>query len=549
MNKKQSVWKITLLISFFISIFANFSFWQHMFKLIHIKQEPLLLLSFFIILIALINLLLTLFSFRPVLKVILILFLLSTASSAYFMDNYSIMIDDDMVRNVLASNYSEASELFSPKLLITLLLLGILPAVWILKLKFDYQPFFKGLLQKVMIVGICSAIIATTIYSNFQEISFFSRNNKELRHLINPINTIFSLKSVISKNIRARGLAVKAIENDAHKQIPNTTKNKPSLIIIVLGETARAMNFSLNGYQRETNPLLSKQDIINFSNVSSCGTATAVSVPCLLSKFSRTDFSYQKGREFQNLLDVSSHANYNVLWRDNNTGCQGMCDRIAYEDLAHQNNPEFCNDDNCVDDILLHDLQSIVNRTKNQPKKDQLIILHQKGNHGPTYQRRYPQTFNIFKPVCKTNQLRSCSQEEIINAYDNAILYTDYFLDKTIKFLKKNAKNYHTAMVYISDHGESLGENNIYLHGLPYMIAPEQQKKVPFIIWLSNSYQQTYGINNSCLANQSNNTLSHDNFFSSMLGLLAIKTNVYNKKLDIFSSCKASSVVQNFTTP
>jgi lipid A ethanolaminephosphotransferase len=226
-----------------------------------------------------------------------------------------------------------------------------------------------------------------------------------------------------------------------------------------------------------------------------------------------------------------------VLWRDNNTGCQGSCERIRYEDLAHHDNPEYCDDGNCIDEILLHNLQWVVDQVDSENDQDQLIILHQKGNHGPTYHRRYPKEFEVFKPVCNTNQLRSCTQEEIVNAYDNAILYSDYFLDKTIAFLKQNADHYNTAMVYISDHGESLGENNIYLHGLPYMIAPKEQKKVPFILWLSDHYQQTYGINTVCLANKSDKALSHDNFFSSMLGLLAIETAVHDSKLDIFEFC------------
>ncbi len=539
MNKTLSVWKITLIISVFISIFANFSFWQNMLGRLSITEEPLLLLSFFIILVALINLLLTLFSFKPFFKITIVILLIATASAAYFMDNYAVMIDDDMIRNVLGTDVNETMELFSSRFVIVLLWLGILPALWVLKVKVDYPPFFKGLLQKIIIILLCSAVIVITLYSNFQEISFFSRNNRELRHLINPTNIILSLKSVISKNIRARRSVVKPIENDAHKLSYTEKANKPSLVIIVLGETARAMNFSLNGYARETNPLLAKRNIINFSNVSSCGTATAVSVPCLFSKFTRAEFNYQKGREFHNLLDVASHADYNVLWRDNNTGCQGNCERIEYEDLAYSKHPKYCDSSNCIDEILLDDLQQVVDKRQKNSKNDQLIILHQKGNHGPTYHRRYPIAFEVFKPACKTNQLRSCSQKEIVNAYDNAILYTDYFLDKTIEFLKKNVADYNTAMVYISDHGESLGENNIYLHGLPYLIAPQQQKKVPFILWLSEGYQHSYGINTTCLAKKSSDELSHDNFFSSMLSLLSIKTYVYNKKLDVFSTCKS----------
>jgi len=449
------------------------------------------------------------------------------------MDNYAVMIDKGMIRNTLATNFHEAGELFSFKLLLTVFLLGVLPSWLIFKTKINYQPFLRGLLQKTIISVVCLSLIVGTLYSNYQELSFFGRNNRELRHLINPTNYILSLKSIIKTRIGEGKITVKPIEDDAKKRLDVRQKKKPSLIILVLGETARSMNFSLNGYKRNTNPLLSKQNIINFSDVSSCGTATAVSVPCMFSKFSRTDFSHSKGRQYENLLDVANHAGYQVLWRDNNTGCQGTCERINYENLANNKTKAFCEKGNCFDEVLLEDLHKLVSKKKG----DQLIVLHQKGNHGPTYNRRYPKSFEVYKPTCKTNQLRNCSQEEIVNAYDNAILYTDYFISQTINLLKEVSNKYDTAMVYISDHGESLGENNLYLHGLPYIIAPEYQKKVPFLLWLSDDYQQTHKLSQSCLNQKSNQKLSHDNFFSSMLGLMAIQTKVRDTTLDIISSC------------
>ncbi len=541
MKSPFPLWKITLLTSLFITIFGNFSFWGQLLERASFKSDPFLFISFFIIIFMLINLLLTLLSFKPIFKSITIILLLASAAAAYFMDNYAVMIDKGMVRNVLGTDTHEAKELFSIRLLITMLLLGVLPAWLIFKTKINYsQSLLKGLFKKMLISLACVGIITTTLFANYQELSFFGRENRELRHLINPVNYISSIRSVFNQKFEERNIIVKAIEDDA-TQNPNLShERKPSLVILVLGETARAMNFSLNGYKRDTNPLLAKQDIINFNDVSSCGTATAVSVPCMFSKFSRSDFNHSKGTHYENLLDVVKHSGYQVMWRDNNTGCQGICKRVSYEDLAHKELPEFCKDGNCIDDILLDNLQSVVNKENG----DKLIILHQKGNHGPTYHLRYPEEFEVFKPACKTNQLRSCSQQEVVNAYDNAILYSDYFLSKTIDFLKQNADDYNTAMVYISDHGESLGENNLYLHGLPYIIAPEQQKKVPFILWLSNNYQQSYAIDKSCIAKNSTQKLSHDNLFSSMLGLLGIQTQVYNDGLDIFSSCHKTQLAK-----
>ncbi len=539
MKKLIPIWKITLFISLFITLFGNFSFWKNLNSRVSFLEDPVLSISFFIIILIITNLLLTLFSFKSIFKITAILVLISSSFAAYFMDSYAVMIDKGMIKNVLLSDFNEASELFSIELLITVLLMGVIPSWLLFKVRIDYQTVLKGLFQKTIITVISLIIITTTLYSSYQDLSFFGRNNRELRHLINPTNYIFSLKSVISNSFKETNIVVKPIEKDAKMSLLSVNR-KPSLVILVLGETARAMNLSLNGYSRNTNPLLSKQRIINFNDVSSCGTATAVSVPCMFSKFPRTDFSESKGKQFENLLDVVKHAGYQVLWRDNNTGCQGNCERIEYEDLAHKEIVKFCSGGNCVDEILLDDLQTIVD-SKNG---DRLIILHQKGNHGPTYHRRYPKEFEVFKPVCKTNQLRSCSQQEVLNAYDNAILYSDYFLSKTIDFLKTNSQKYNTAMVYISDHGESLGENNLYLHGLPYMIAPKEQKKVPLIVWLSKSYQQVHGIDKSCVAKKSSSKLSHDNLFSSVLGMLSVQTEVLDSELDIFSSCKRSFLVK-----
>ena len=233
-----------------------------------------------------------------------------------------------------------------------------------------------------------------------------------------------------------------------------------------------------------------------------------------------------------------------MQWIDNNTGCQGVCNRIPYESLANSKDPKYCAKGNCYDEILLDGLQARIDKSFDENKKDKLIVLHLNGNHGPTYHKRYPKEFRKFTPACETNQLINCTQKEVVNAYDNAILYTDYLLAKTLEVLKSNSADYNTSMLYISDHGESLGENNLYLHGLPYLVAPDYQKKVPKLLWLSDGYQQSYGLDKSCLSQKSDEQYSHDNFFHSMLGLLSIQTGVYNSELDIFSSCQLTKIVK-----
>ena len=544
MKIQLPVWKITLLISLLIAVFGNFTFWGSIFKRVSFTEEPLIAIGLFIVLVSLVNLLLTFVSFKPIFKIIASIILIASASAAYFMDNYAVMIDKEMIRNVFATDFQEANELISFKLMITLLFMAGIPIYLLFKTEVMYKPILQGLLHKVLVSVISFTILIGTLYANYQQLSFFARENRVVKNYINPTNYIFSLKSLAVKHFTEGEVIVKAIENDAKKLKPLFHNNKPALTILVLGETARAMNFSLNGYSRNTNPLMSQEDIINFKDVTSCGTATAVSVPCMFSKFDREDFSHSKGKRNENLLDVAVNANYDVQWIDNNTGCQGVCNRIPYVSLANSKDLKYCANGNCYDEILLDGLQARIDKSFDKNKKDKLIVLHLNGNHGPTYHKRYPQEFRKFTPACETNQLINCTQEEVVNAYDNAILYTDYLLAKTLEVLKSNSTDYNTSMLYISDHGESLGENNLYLHGLPYVVAPDYQKKVPKMLWLSDGYQQSYGLDKSCLSQKSDKQYSHDNFFHSMLGLLSIETGVYNSELDIFSSCQQSKLVK-----
>ena len=545
MKIQLPVWKVTILVALFLTLLGNFSFWKYVFTKVDFQTEPYLYISLFLILITTAHIFLTLVSFKPIFKVATSLILITSAFAAYFMDNYSIMIDKSMIRNVMVTDVTEATELFSFKLLITVMALGVVPSYLLYKTKIIYKPLTMSIFHKLLVMTLTVAVLVGTVYSNYQQISFFGRDNREIRHLINPANYIFSLKSIILNAISSGITEVKPIGTDAKNRLTTIKNNKPKIVVVVLGETVRAMNFSLNGYSRETTPLmakeLSKGNIVNFSDVDSCGTATAVSVPCMFSQFSRNDFSYSKGKEYENLLDVASYAGFDVMWLDNNTGCQGTCLRVNYTSLANSNNPEFCANGNCFDEILLTDLPNTIEKVT----KNTLIVLHQNGNHGPTYSKRYPKEFKVFTPVCETNQLINCTNEEIVNAYDNAILYTDYFLEKTIQILKSTEDKYITSMLYISDHGESLGENNLYLHGLPYSIAPDHQTKVPMLLWMSNNYEIAKGIDKSCLTQKSSNNLSHDNFFSSMLGLMDIETQVYDPGLDFLYDCRTTNLVKN----
>jgi lipid A ethanolaminephosphotransferase len=350
----------------------------------------------------------------------------------------------------------------------------------------------------------------------------------------------FSYLDATRKYLRKSGkpAVIAPIGVDAVKGPMRVGRARPTVTVIVVGETARAMNFSLNGYARETNPrLVHEEGLVNFTDVSSCGTATAVSVPCMFSMFGRADYSDARARSQEGLLDVLKHAGFDVLWRDNNSGCKGTCDRVRYEDVSHPvDGDPLCEGDECHDERLLRGLPGMIREAHG----DLVIVLHQMGNHGPAYWKRYPHAFAKWGPVCATPDLSKCSTEEIVAAYDNAILYTDYVLSSAIDVLREAAADGQadTAFLYVSDHGESLGEKNLYLHGTPYFMAPSEQTHVPMMLWMSEGFRSRFGIDAKCLAARSHEPLSHDNLFHSVLGMLGVSTAIYDPGRDLLHACR-----------
>ena len=409
---------------------------------------------------------------------------------------------------------------------------GLLPAVLLYVCPVHYQTFPRELLSRGLMIGIAAIIMGGVVFSYYKDFSLTLRNNRELRFFVNPTYPIFALSSYIRRVINPPP-PLTQIGLDAKQRFPEGIAGKKSLVILVVGETARAQNFSLNGYQRETNPELSQLPVINFNNTYSCGTATAESLPCMFSHLGKAQYSDTKAKAYENVLDVLTRAGIKVFWRDNNSGCKGVCARIENESTENLQIQELCNSEECFDEVLLNDLQQYVD----QLQDNALIVLHQKGSHGPAYYKRHPNRFTRFTPECSSGQVQDCTQQQITNAYDNTILYTDYFLSKVIEFLGRNNAKFNTAMWYMSDHGESLGENGIYLHGLPYFLAPDQQIHIPFILWLSPSLSDQFNIDVACLKQDTYDHYSHDNLFHSLLGLFSINTISYQPSLDVFRAC------------
>ena len=465
----------------------------------------------------------TLISSRYTTKPVLILILTVSSLAAYFMNSYNIIIDDTMIQNILETDASESMDLFSFKLVLYLFFLGILPSLFIYKIKIKYLPLKTELLSKLKIIMVSLLIISVLLFSFSKFYTSFFREHKPLRYYTNPAGWIYAAGKSIKSNFNDGKIVVTPIGTDA--KIPPTDIDR-ELIILVVGEALRADRLSLNGYHIETNPLLAKEEVISFTHMYSCGTCTAVSVPCMFSIFDRDEYSNKKGKSTENLLDVLTHAGVNILWRDNNSSSKGTALRVPYEDFQKPDKNSICENGECRDEGMLVGLQEYINRTQTG---DIFIILHQMGNHGPAYYKRYPRAFEKFTPVCTTNQLEKCTVEEIGNAYDNAVLYTDYFLSKTIDLLKQNTAHFETAMVYFSDHGESMGEKGLYLHGLPYYMAPDAQKHIGAMIWFGDSFK----INKNALKKKSANAFSQDNLFHTILGLMEIETDVYDQSMDI----------------
>ncbi len=524
MQNRISVNRLVLLAAVFLTVFANVAFFRNLAKsFVGHPNAGLHLASLAVVLLCVITLFLLLFSFRRVIKPTLIFLFLISSAAAYFMDTYNVVIDSDMLVNALTTNAAESRDLLTPRFVMYLLLMGLVPSYLIWDLEIMRVPWRQAALSrfKLASAALVTFIAVVLIFSSFY--ASFVREHKMLRYYANPVTPLYAVYRYGKKARVGEAVEVKSIGMDA--RIPLTDEDR-ELVIMVLGETARADRFSLNGYPLQTNPRLEQEDVISFKRVQSCGTSTAVSVPCMFDREDREDFSNEKAAATQNVLDVLGHAGVTMLWRDNNSNSKGVADRIPYESfLTSETNP-VC-DEECRDVGMLAGLQDYID---SQPEGDLLIVLHQMGSHGPAYYKRYPEEFRVFTPTCDSNQLDSCSQEEINNSYDNSIRYTDHFLAETIELLRANDDHFETAFLYAGDHGESLGENGVYLHGLPYWMAPDSQTEVPMILWFGKNYDAAPRLAFQKIRNA---PLSHDFIFHTLLGLFEISTEEYNKNKDV----------------
>ena len=524
----------TLIATLLIGLY-NDSMWAMLYEVVgHGSGSALYFyFAFFALASSIIYTLLTVTAVLPGHKIILMTVIVTSALASYFIEQYGIFIDSDMITNVMQTDSGETLNLISFGLIANTLIYGVVPSVVIYRLNIDYGSGFLEYLKKAVMPAVVIALAFALCLPTYSTFASVIRNHKEVRYLMTPSNFIYGFSKAVSRSSKITG-PIKHLDDNAkfNESWQSTTANKkPVLFVFIVGETARAANFSLSDYARETNPHLKKQDIIYYSNMTSCGTSTANSLPCMFSNDARQDFSGSTSAAKENLLDLLQNVGLDVFWADNNSGCKGICERV--QKIALQEDVNLCASQHCYDMALLQTLE--------QPSvKDHFIVLHQQGSHGPPYYEQSPDDKKEFFPECQSSQLQSCTRQEIINAYDNTILYTDFFISSVIDRLKELSDRYYTAMIYVSDHGESLGERGLYLHAAPYFMAPDEQTHIPMLAWFSDGFSQHFSIDKECLLDNAAEPVSHDNLFSSILGLLDIESDTYNEQLDIFKSCTTS---------
>ncbi|WP_221052861.1 phosphoethanolamine transferase [Shewanella algae] len=498
--------------------------------------DPLFVATIPIFLISALGILFSLFSFKYILKPFFIVLLLCSSGVFFAAFKYGVVFDTGMIENTFQTNSAEALTYVNWASILNLLLTGVLPAVLLYRTQIAYKPMGKELAYKALYIIANVLIIVVIAFFYMQNYLAFGRNNDEIKRYIVPTYFVGSAAKYINQHYLQKPLEYQKLGTDA-KQVKPAGETKPRLMVLVVGETARAQNYQYYGYDRPTNVYTKEISPLIFSDVSSCGTATAVSLPCMFSRMSREDYDSRAAKAQDTAVDVLNHAGVKVQWFDNDSGCKGVCDRVENKLIALNADPKLCDGQFCQDQVLLDELKQALLQPNNG--QDRLIVLHIIGSHGPTYYLRYPDQYRRFTPDCQRSDIQNCSREQLTNTYDNTILYTDYIVSQVVEQLKGRSIDYDTAMMYLSDHGESLGEKGMYLHGSPYAIAPSEQTRVPWMAWFSKQFKQQLGLNEDCLAKEAAaKSVSHDNLFDTLLGLFDVSSKVYRPELDLIALCR-----------
>ncbi|WP_338454367.1 phosphoethanolamine--lipid A transferase [Aeromonas veronii] len=537
MRVTLGVLQTNLLLVLFFVLVLNWPIFLHFYTVLsaltHVKAG--FAISIPLVLIAALNAVFIPFTFRFVLKPFFTVLILTGSIVSYAMLKYGVIFDAGMIQNIVETNSGEAGAYLNGSVALWFLLTGLLPVLvlWSLRIRYPAR-WYQGLAWRAGLLAISLLFIGSVASLYYQDYASVGRNNKSLAKEIVPANYVHGLYKYGRDVLFATPIPYQHLGTDA-KVVARG--GKPTLMFLVVGETARSQNYSLNGYGKETNSFTAKeQGVVSFKDVRSCGTATAVSVPCMFSNLTRRGYDDQLASSRDGLLDVLQHAGISVLWKENDGGCKGVCRNVPTIEILPKSYPALCQGESCYDEVLLEGLDQQIAGMKG----NKLVAFHLMGSHGPTYFRRYPASERVFMPDCPRSDIENCSNEELVNTYDNTIRYTDKVVGLLIDKLKSLESQYDVGLVYLSDHGESLGAMGLYLHGTPYKFAPDDQTRVPLLTWFSPQLQADRQLDMGCLAAEaSSQRFSHDNLFHSMLGIMDVQTRVYDNKLDLFKPCRA----------
>ena len=457
---------------------------------------------------------LAMFFLRIVGRVLLALLAVINATAVYFIITYSVMIDATTIENVFNTRYSEASGFFSWSLWLFILGCGVLPALYCL-----LQPVVMGKAKKMALYcGTSLAVVLAVALLNIGQTLFLTQHDTELGGLLQPWSYLVNTGRVISFSQDEQAEEIKLPDG-------KITDEEKAVVVLVIGESARKANFQLYGYQRKTNPLLSRLTDLKVYEATSCATYTTAGTKAILEP-KNTDELYEL------LPNYAFRTGVDVAWRTSNWGEPPIHidEYLTNEQLGEQ----YPNENIYYDAILMKGLRERIASSK---KNKVLIVLHTSTSHGPKYADKYPEEFEVYKPVARNVEEGEKNVGMLVNAYDNTILYTDYLLDSLIGTLR-SMSDWKSAMIFVSDHGESLGENKIFMHGLPMKLAPKVQYEIPFLVWTSKDYR-TYKVTSSrqdASAGELPPVLEQHYVFHSVLNLLSIQSPAYNQDYDIFET-------------
>lgn len=540
-ERPRSLRQVACLLALYLLLAANWPLWL---ALARIGRAPSVFLPMMLgmawLLLAGVLALLSLTAWSRWVKLPWMALVLLAALVQYYMAAYGAIMDPSMVANVLHTDAAEVRELLSVRMLLTVLGVSGPALLWLWRVPIVPERIWPRLWRNAALLLLAIGAAAAGVSVMSRTLAPLMRNHTGLRYMMNPLASVWSAGVVALQPLRTRSVALEPVSAGATLGSSYAQQARPPLLLLVVGETARADHFGLNGYARDTTPALQARGALSWRQVQSCGTSTLVSLPCMFSPWGREGHERRRARS-ENLLDVLQAAGLAVLWLDNQPGgCKGVCDRVPHvqvnDAVAH---PDLCRGGECLDDVLLQELdQRLASLPPERAARGVVLVLHQMGSHGPAYYRRSPAATKRFLPECRSSTLSECSHGELLNAYDNSIAYTDRFLGHAIDWLRTQSGRFDGGLLYVSDHGESLGEYGLYLHGLPLLLAPEVQKHVPLVVWLEAGLGQRAGLDSVCLRNGLEAPLTHDNLYPAVLGLLDVYSPSSRAALDFLAPCR-----------